>query len=209
MPDALRSLPALLLLPLVVGCAGMRVTDTGFLDDFDQLEPAAEKRVRGVPDEVLWYERPDVDWASYARVHVTPVEWRRVAEGAHSDLTEAEAAKLTGQLGRRLREAFGEHFEVVDAPGAGTLVVRAALTDVDHQLPWLNWVGVLLAVPVDMGGLSGEVEVLDGGTRERLLAMAAHRDGTPFLLLECFSRFGHAKHGMKKWADLLVESVRD
>lgn len=203
----LRLLPLLAL--LATSCAGMRVTDTGFLPDYDQLRPAPEKQVRFIPDEVLWYENPDVDWEAYERVHVEPVAWRRVADRPHTELTEAEASKLTGQFRRRLREAFAQEYEPVDVAGPGTLVVRAALTDVDHQIPWINWIGLALVVPPDMGGLSGEVEILDGASRERLLAMAAHRDGSPFLVLECFSRFGHAKHGMKKWSKLLLESVRD
>jgi hypothetical protein len=48
---------------------------------------------------------------------------------------------------------------------------------------------------------------VDGSDRRRLLAMTATREGTAFLLLECFSRFGHAEHGMRKWARELVSST--
>ena len=65
---------------------------------------------------------------------------------------------------------------------------------------WVNIVGIILVVPPDMGGISGEMEVVDSASGERLAAMTATREGTPFLVLECFTKHGHAHHGVKKWA---------
>lgn len=188
-------------------CANMRITNTGFLADHDQLAPDETKDVAWIPDEVRYFERPDADWARYTKVLIEPVVYRRTEVEPHTELTSAEVGSLTARFHEILTDRLGDRFEVRDHADDETLVVRAAITDVDHSLVWLNVLGVILVVPPDMGGISGELEVLDGATRERLVAMAAHRDGTPFLLFECFSRFGHAKHGMKKWAKLLLRAV--
>ena len=73
----------------------------------------------------------------------------------------------------------------------------------------INIIGVIVALPVDMGGVSGEVELQDGGSGQRLLAMTAHRDGSPLLIFECLTTYGHARHGMKKWSKLLAKITRE
>ena len=84
--------------------------------------------------------------------------------------------------------------------------MRAAITDLDRSIVWINIVGIIVAVPVDYGGIAGELEIVDA-SGERMIAMAAHRDGTMFLVIECFMKWGHARHGMKKWAKLLARTV--
>ena len=59
-----------------------------------------------------------------------------------------------------------------------------------------------------MGGISGEMELQDGMSKETLVAMVAHRDGSPFLIFECLMPYGHAQHGMKKWSKILAESTQ-
>ena len=133
--------------------------------------------------------------------------YRRTDVEPHRELTPEQVDSLTGRFHEILVNRFGDRYAVTESADSETLVLRTAITDVDHVLVWLNIVGVVLVVPPDMGGISGEMEILDGASGERLIAMAAHRDGTPFLIFECFTRFGHARHGMKKWAKLLLKSV--
>ena len=99
-------------------------------------------------------------------------------------------------------------FEIIDEPRPGAARVRLAITDVNPSSVWVNVVGIVLVVPPDMGGVSGEMEIVDAETGERLVAMTATREGTPFLLIECFIRHGHACHGVKKWAGELSRLMR-
>lgn len=203
------SLPlALLAFLLLPACAGMEVTNTGFLDNYSQLERSRDLEVFAIPDEVLHYEKPGVDWSRFTKVVVPEVPFRRTEDRPHSELDYDTEKELTGTFRRRIMEAFGKERELVDRPGADTLIVRAALTDVDHSIRWLNWLGWLIVIPPDMGGASCELEVLDGSNNERLLAFAAHRDGTVLLSLETFSTWGHAKHAFKKWARLAARETR-
>lgn len=192
---------------LCVGCANMEMTRSGFLQDYDQLEPSPERGVRFIPDEVDYYEAPETDWARYSSVLVEPVEFRG-GEDRAPDADEEDREAMADKFTQILRKTLGKDFTLVEQPGPDTLLVRAAVTDADCSNIWVNWAGLILVVPPDMGGISGELEVLDSETGERLIAMTATREGTVFLLLECFSTWGHARHGMKKWARGIAQTMR-
>ena len=203
----IKILTSALAASLCVGCANMEMTRSGFLTDYEQLQPAPERGVRFVPDEVDYFEAPDAEWGRYSSVIVDPVEFR-AGEDRAPDADEEARAAMAHKFTKLLRKTLGEDFTLTDEPGPDTLRVRAAVTDADCSNIWVNWAGLVLVVPPDMGGLSGELEVRDSETGERLLAMTATREGTVFLLLECFSTWGHARHGMKKWARGLARTMR-
>jgi hypothetical protein len=122
-----------------------------------------------------------------------------VASGERAEALDREdRVELITDFERILREELAEKVAVVEEPGPGVLTLRAALTDAEPETPWINWVMVVLAVPTSYGGVSGEMELLDEDGRQ-VAAMTAAREGTAFLLLECFTRWGHARHSMEKW----------
>lgn len=191
------------LLLLVASCANMRLTETGFLDSYDELEPAGERQVWGVPDEIL-LGRVDglegrIQRGEIRSIVVDPVVYRPV-DGARYVMTPSAAEALKSSSTDRLRKELGKKFDVIDEPVAGAVRVRMAITDVNPSSVWFNVVTVIVAFPFDMGGVSGEIEVVDAMSGERLAAMTATREGTPFLILECFTKHGHARHGIMKWS---------
>ncbi len=207
MSRSVRFVPALVLF-CSAGCAGLAPTRTGFLDGYEDLVPAPEHEVGWVPDEVL-LARPRAQGAPRPRprLWIEPTLWRP-ADGA-PELEAETAARLTAHFESCLRESLGRDFELADGPGPDTLNVRTALTDVDPSSVFVNVVTVILLVPLDMGGAVAEIEVTDGGSGERVLALACAREGTPFLLIECFSRYGHARHAFAKWSELLAELLAE
>ncbi len=193
------------LLPSVLSaCANLGVTDTGFLAQRSDLAPAPFHEVWGVPDEVYEVISPVVEWSTYGAVWIDEVVYRPT-DPARTTVTAEEQLALTDEfratLARRLVDEG--RFTLASGPGRGVLRLRAAITDVETQTPWVNWVMVVLLVPTSLGGIAGEFELRDAVSDERLAAFAAVREGTPFLMLECFSRFGHAGHGMWKWAGMI------
>ena len=137
---------------------------------------------------------------------VDPVVWTTIPD-SHPDLDGDDRAELIEDFEGYLRDRFGDRYELVDKAGPATLRVRASLSDADPQWPLSNVIGLILLMPWDMGGIAGEVELVDAVSGERLVAFAAHRDGTPFLIFEAFTRFGQARHGMQKWTKLLIKLV--
>lgn len=181
----------------------MAQTQSGFLGDYTGLRAAPERQVWGVPDDILLDRRPALDAriasGGIGAVLVDPVVYLP-AEGARYTMSPKAAKRLEDSSTERLRRELGKSFELVDTPRAGVARVRMAITDVNPSNVWVNILGVILVVPPDMGGVSGEIEIVDAMSGERLAAMAATREGTPFLLLECFTKHGHARHGVKKWS---------
>ncbi|HED66747.1 MAG TPA: DUF3313 domain-containing protein [Planctomycetes bacterium] len=203
---AFRTLPILLLVASLASCANLELRHSGFLDHYEQLEPAPEAQVWGVPDEVELYRVDDLP-GKYDKIILEPSVYHELPD-VDDRPTKHKARKLLDYYDKSLRKYLGEDFEIVDTPGPRTARLRAAMTELDGQAPWLNWLGLLLIVPIDMGGITGELEVVDSVTGERQLAMVAVREGTPFLLLESFSKYGHAKHGMTKWARFVRDAMK-
>lgn len=195
--------PLVGLVLLTTACANTQMGRTGFLDDYESLQPAPERHVWGVPDEIDLWVHPQLAEREYDAVVIDDVVYQ--PHDGESVLDDDEREHLTDGFKMRLARELGESFEVLEAPRAGAVRVRAAIVDVNHSRPWLNIIGVILLVPPDMGGIAAEMEVLDATSGERLVAMTATRDGTPFLLWETFFTWGHARHGMYKWGVELRE----
>lgn len=195
----MKCLPLLLLATLFASCASLSVPTTGFLENREQLTRNEDHEVWGVPDGVDLYVAPDLDASKYDSVFIAETVYMPSASARHTP-SEKSLAKLKANFSKYLGKRLSRDFTLVDKPGPRTLHVRAAIAEVVRERVWLNILTVILIVPVDMGGIAGQIEVLDSLTGERLIAMAAHRDGTPFLVLECFGPYDHADWGMRKWA---------
>lgn len=94
-----------------------------------------------------------------------------------------------------------------ESAGPEVLRLRTVVTELNPQNGFVNVLALIIALPVDMGGISAEFELTESETNEVLFAMAARRDGTPFHILEAFSKYGHAGFGMKKWSELLLDCI--
>ena len=82
------------------------------------------------------------------------------------------------------------------------------MTAVEPANPWINVPLIFLILPLDMGGLSGEIEIVDAMTGERVFAMTARRESNPFLWLEAFTWYGQARHAMWKWSRLMADRLQ-
>ena len=194
-------------------CANIRpATESGFLEGgYDKLEPAPERQTWGVPDEINLHFTKELEQRITAgevrRIYVEPAVYIP-GDNVRYRPTSAAGKRLAGYTTRKFRIALERHFDVIDEPLAGSVTVRLALTDMMDVNVWINSVAALLAVPVDQGDVSGEIEVVDSVTGERLMAMTAVRGGTAFLALEAFNHHGHVRHGIKKWAGLTTKLLR-
>ncbi len=197
-----RLVATLAVAALTSGCARLSMAETGFLADYSLLEPAPERTVAFVPDEVILYRAPGPRIVD--SLLIEPVEIRP-AEDAKIELSDDDRERLVNAFGNYLERNLGKSYPIVEEAGEHTAVVRAAITDVDPSSVLWNIVGIIVAVPVDMGGISGEVEIHHARTGDPLVMMKACRAGTPFLAVECFQRWGHAYHGMMKWSRELVD----
>jgi len=190
----------------LASCASTTITHTGFLEDYEALERTEEVQVAGVPAGVELFVADGSAARGYDAILIEEVVYRQ-ADGVAYEPSAKEVDKILADYRKILRKGLAERFEVVDEPRPGALRLRTAVTEVNPVNVWANVIGVIVLVPFDMGGVSGEMELVDAETDERQLAFTACRDGTVFLLLECFSRFGHMRHGMQKWTRMVRETL--
>jgi hypothetical protein len=161
---------------------GTDIRASGFLGDYSQLTP-----VKGVTGE--WeYVRKGVDWRPYTKIMMRPMEvW--VNTGADYPAIQLDLYK---KIEETVRQTVTEEFEaggyqIVSKPGPGVLVFHYALTGVtpvrQGLLPSdaLPIKAAITAVRYATGteayyvALSGEIEVLDGTSGERVFAAVGAR----------------------------------
>jgi hypothetical protein len=202
------ALPLLLvLLVLLPACAGLSVPDSGFLADRDQLQPAPEYDAFCIPDDV----ELDTDEAAlpgdYDSVLIEPTVWTPNEEPKHEP-SEKKQASLAEDFDEWLERILDDRYTIVEEPGPRTLRVRASIAEVNPGNVLINIIGLLVLFPPDMGGIACEIEAVDSVTGERRVGLAARRDGGIFLLFECFTTYGHARHGMKKLSQVLLAELQ-
>jgi len=185
-----------------------------FLGDTTDLIPLADE------SEMLVYRKRPGVLAGYERLLVpTPLLYldpATMGKGVDPD----ELKKLADFLRDEFVEALEREptrYRVVSEAGAGVLVVRSAITGVESVGVAKNVgataagiaLGVGLLVPrVDVGGASIEVEMVDGESGERLVAVAAARSGRRYLgKIKGTKEWGDVKAAFRAWAKLFREAL--
>ena len=191
---ALVRLPlfALLLIAVTLACAGTRQTrgepeHSGFLSDYSKLAPGGDDRAK------LLYIKPALNLAGYRAVRIEPVKLYPAKEGSDlAELSHEDQQMLADRLYTSVVDALRKDWPIASQPGPSVLVVRGALTEADPSnvaldivatwIPQLRLVSTVVGLSADtaltVGKARGEVEVLDGGTDEQLLAGVDERVGT-------------------------------
>jgi hypothetical protein len=147
---------------------------SAFLGDVSELEP-------GKGDEPsLLYISPTADFSAYECVVIDPVTVWHASGSSPDRLPGAELRALAERFEAAIRTRMqASIFEVVDEPRAGTLRIRAALTDGESGQTKLD-LARAHAIADTTGNLGAdtlaflrgalELEVLDAVTGERLAA---------------------------------------
>jgi len=161
---------------------GSQVRASGFLRDYSELVPT-----KGVTGE--WeYVKKGVDWRPYTRIMLRPMEvWINTA-AEYPAIQPDVYKKIEDTVLRIVTQEFeAGGYQVVDKAGPGVLVFHYALTGVtpvrQGLLPSdaLPLKAAITAVRYATGtesyyvALSGELEVLDGATGERVFAAVGAR----------------------------------
>jgi len=161
---------------------GSSVHASGFLGDYGTFE-----KVPGRLDTWQWV-KPGVDWKRYAKVFLAPIEvWVNPAAD-YPGIQPAMYKQITDEFrGVVTKEFRAGGYEVVDQPGPNVLVLRFALTGINPERPGFTPLDVLpIKIALDAArfatgtdktviAMSGEAEVRDGATNERLFAQVTTR----------------------------------
>ena len=213
MTRPLRLLCMLVIVALLPACAPTRqprgeVQTSGFLRDYSILEAGGDDQAR------LRYVNSSADFSRYQAVLIDSVALWSGPELAKLKPEEKQA--LVGHAYEALATALGRSFTVAKAPGAGTLRVRAAITEATSSavapdvvatvIPQMRLIGSLVGLSANtaatVGEASGEVEVTDSLTNQVLAAGVDRRIGQRSLR-GVFGRWSDVEEAWDHWAEQL------
>lgn len=173
----------------MVGCAS-QVTQpdeySGFLSDYSRLKPA--KSPSGV--EVLRWVDPKLDMSRYNAVYVEPTQFYPRPQ-ATAKIPESTLRGINDYFNQALKREVGKSLPLAQGPGAGVLVVRAAITAVSSKTQGLKpyeFVPVaLVAAAVSSGTgirdqdtvLGTEAQFLDGANGKVVAEVVRKGTGKP------------------------------
>ncbi|MCT8960922.1 DUF3313 domain-containing protein [Pseudomonas veronii] len=173
----------------MVGCAS-EVTQpdeySGFLSDYSRLKPA--KSPSGV--EVLRWVDPKLDMSRYNAVYIEPTQFYPRPQ-ATAKIPESTLRGINDYFNQALKREVGKSLPLAQGPGAGVLVVRAAITAVSSKTQGLKpyeFVPVaLVAAAVSSGTgirdqdtvLGTEAQFLDGANGKVVAEVVRKGTGKP------------------------------
>src|SRR5271156_411755 len=83
----------------------------------------------------------NVQWASYSKIQLMPVEFWAAAE---STVSASDQQILTGYFYNALQTNLAKSFTLVDQPGPGVMTLRVALMDATTATPGLRSISVII-----------------------------------------------------------------
>ncbi len=204
---------AMALALLLPACAATRqprgeVTTSGFLHDYSILEAGGEDQAK------LRYVDASTDFSRYEAVLVDSVTLWPGPELAKLKPEQKQA--LVDHAYEALATSLGRSFTIAKAPGAGTLRVRAAITEATSSavvpdvvatiIPQVRLIGTLGGLAANtaatVGEASGEIEVTDSLTN-RVVAAGVDRRIGQRSLQGVFDQWDDVKEAWDHWAEQL------
>ena len=197
----------------LAGCGGQSLTQTGFLDNYDRLQPQPDHTPNAI------YVKPGLAASNYTKVIVEPVVWMPAPDTPVRN--EKTKATLQCNLRDALTKSLGERFTVIEDPGAGcdlepgVLRVRSAITNTRRGLWWVNVpvqaaqvaVGAVGLLRPSAGSASEEIDVRDASTGEQLVATATYNNGLPYNITGSYLEYGHARRAFRITAELTRDQI--
>jgi hypothetical protein len=196
----------------LTGCAATRgrrgaPEQSGFLGNYSALEknpayPAA-----------LVYVKPGVQWSRYNAIQLESAGLYLTE--STSKLSPQDQERLAGDLYTTLHDELDKYFVLAAGPGPSTLRLRAALTQaqganvaarvvttVIPQLRMLSTIGGLATdTAATVGTATGEIELVDSTTGERLVAAVDERAGTKALFAgRAYTTWGDVQAAVNYWS---------
>jgi hypothetical protein len=185
---------------------GSSVEASGFLGDYSEF-----RKIDGRLDTWQWV-RPGVDWKPYTKLYIEPVEVWINPHGAYPGIEPGLYKRMVDEFRAQVVQEFrAGGYEVVDRPGPGVLKLHFALTGVTPERPGFTPLDVLpIKIAIDAAryatgtdksviAISGEAEVLDGVTNERLFAQVTTRKDV-HLFVGRQVTWDDVKGGATEWA---------
>jgi Protein of unknown function (DUF3313) len=182
---------------LLCACSTPATKPSGFLADYKTLSPSAF-------ENVSLYRAPGFDPQTYGQVQMTPTH----VHGPSTRLRELDP-ELQKEILTHADKEMASRLLIGVRSGTKTLMVRAAVTDVDTPNRAVNVATTLLLGPVTSGGASMEVEVVDGQSGVvQVAAACTERASVLRQFTGAYSVLAHAKHAISECVQRFEQAYR-
>jgi Protein of unknown function (DUF3313) len=181
----------------VCACSTPVTKPAGFLSDYKTLSPSAF-------ENVSLYRAPGFDPQTYGQVQMIPTQ----VHGSSARLRELDPV-LQKEILTHTDKEMASRLLIGVRSGTKTLMVRAAVTDVDTPNRAVNVATTLLLGPVTSGGASMEVEIVDGQSGVVQIAAACTERGSVLRQFTgAYSLLAHAKHAISECIQRFEQAYR-
>jgi hypothetical protein len=189
---------------VLTGCATRHLepTHSGFLDSYSGFtQDAVLKGMRVC-------KKPDTDiGALYSKVMIRPLQFKLSLALKAGQMAEGDRAKLADFFYVQLKDGLTGYYEIVDEPGEGVLLIRAAVTDILPNKVYLNLHWSTTLVGAGIGGAAFEAEIVDSLTGERVMAFIDARKGKKLNYVKGLTKWGHTQEVLGVWADMITANL--
>lgn len=182
-------------------CATIDSRYSGFLDDYSNMKPSE------IVEGFMVDKHPTKNLGDYNEFYVDPVivYFHEDAKGVS---VEADKLKeLTDAFHTKAVAALERNYTVLDEPKQCSLIIRAAITDVFPNKPYLNFHWSTTLAGFGLGGASMEAEFVDAITEERILAVVDSRLGKRSHYTKGWSKWGHPEDILDQWVQILIDNL--
>lgn len=206
---------------LATGCATTEVaqvkgTGSGFLGaDYKLLTPGETSKGQAG----LRYFNPSAQWRQYSKIMIEPVTfWGDDA----SKVPAEDQQRLSDYFNASLKKAFGEKFQIVDAPGPGVMKLQVAVVDAESSTPGLRTFSLVLpqarllsagasavkGEQVFAGSLQVEAKMVDAVTGRTLAATVARAVGGSNVKAAAQVAWGDAENAMDYFSSVAATNLQ-
>jgi Protein of unknown function (DUF3313) len=185
---------------------------SGFLGNYSQFQSGGEDQAR------LVYVNPTVQWSQYNKIMLAPVTFWASSD---SKISAEDQHELCNYAYNAFKATLQKQFTVVDQSGFGIMRLQVSLTNADSATPVLRSISMLVlqarllstikylgtGTYAFVGGASGEGQITDSITGQRLTAWVDERVGGGNIKNVAVWKWRDAEHVFDNWSEQLASQL--
>jgi len=206
-------------LMVITGCATTiqqrDVSESGFLSNYSQLKKGTDEEALDV------YIDQSADFASYTQMIIDPVSIVVTEDSEMAKVSAGDRQKMADYFYAVLKKDLSEKYQIVSSPGAGTMRLRVALTDIEESNVTMDTLTSVMpsGLAIDMitfattgshtfvGSASSEMELVDSVSGKRLAAHVDARGGNKITGEFDYSDWRDPKQACDFWAQRVTRRL--
>lgn len=204
---------------LITGCSSTfqtrKVTTSGFLGDYSQLEKGSEDEAQ------LRYLNPRADFNAYTRILMDPVKFY---SDKNCKIEGEDKKRIVDYLDATIKEQLKTDYTFVNKVSPGTMRLRVAITEARGSKVVMDTISSIIPIGMalglvkkvatgtnlSVGKASIELELQDSQTGQRLAAAVDERAGRKYTgKFDKFEKYHTVEDAFDYWAKKLKKRLKE